>query len=137
MKLKLVFAAAVIAMVTTPAYAELGHSEGQDKLLKEGITAGGILTSAFPHEYELNLDSSSIVRIVSDHFPTSTSTSLRMKAQLVDEAGTIVAESSRVNGNFSIEEELGEGNYRLIVTGDSGGFGDSDVHRYSLHVAID
>jgi hypothetical protein len=25
--------------ITTPAFAELGHSEGQDKLLKEEITA--------------------------------------------------------------------------------------------------
>lgn len=137
MKLKLALAAAVIAMTTTPAFAELGHTEDQNKLLKEGVTSGGILTSAFAHEYELDLDSSATVRIESEHFPTSTGTALRMKAQLVDEAGTIISESSRFNGNFSIEEELEEGEYRLLVTGDSGGFGDSDVHRYSLHVYMD
>ena len=59
-----------------------------------------------------------------------------MKAKLMDASGSIVSEANSVNGDFKIDERLDEGEYRLIVSGDTGGYGESDTHQYSLHVDI-
>ncbi len=47
MKIKFAFAAAIISLVATPAFANFGHTESLDRQLTEGITSGGILTSGF------------------------------------------------------------------------------------------
>ena len=136
MKIKFALAAAIISIVATPAFASFGHTESQGRQLTEGVTSGGILTSGFLHEYALSLSESSEVRIASDHFPGSSGLTLRMKAKLVNEIGEIVTETDSFNGDFAIDENLDEGEYRLMVSGDSGGLGGSDMHQYSLHVDI-
>ncbi|WP_152484047.1 hypothetical protein [Halomonas sp. THAF5a] len=136
MKIKFALAAAIISLVATPAFANFGHTESQDRQLTEGITSGGILTSGFPHEYALSLNESSEVTIASDHFPGSSSLTLRMKAKLMNDSGKTIAEVDSFNGDFTIDEKLEKGEYRLMVSGDSGGLGDSDMHQYSLHVDI-
>ncbi|QJQ99503.1 hypothetical protein [Halomonas sp. PGE1] len=136
MKIKFALAAAIISLVATPAFANFGHTESQDRQLTEGVTPGGILTSGFPHEYALSLNESSKVKIASDHFPGSSSLTLRMKAKLMNESGKTIAEVDSFNGDFTIDEKLDQGEYRLMVSGDSGGLGDSDMHQYSLHVDI-
>ncbi len=136
MKIKTSLAAAIISVVAIPALASFGYSESQAKQLTEGVTPGGILTSGFAHEYVLSLNESSEVEIASDHFPGSSNFTLRMKAKLMDASGSTVSEASSVNGDFKIDEKLDEGEYRLIVSGDTGGYGESDAHQYSLHVDI-
>ncbi|MBF7051918.1 hypothetical protein IOC61_01120 [Halomonas sp. KAO] len=136
MKIKFALAAAIISIVATPALASFGHTESQGRQLTEGINPGGILTSGFPHEYVLSLSESSEVKIASDHFPGSSSITLRMRAKLMSDSGKVIAEADSQNGDFTIDEMLDQGEYRLIVSGDSGGLGDSDMHQYSLHVDI-
>ncbi|WP_141440706.1 hypothetical protein [Vreelandella titanicae] len=136
MKIKTSLAAAIISVVAIPAFASFGYPESQAKQLTEGVTPGGILTSGFAHEYVLSLNESSEVEIASDHFPGSSNFTLRMKAKLMDASGSIVSEANSVNGDFKIDERLDEGEYRLIVSGDTGGYGESDTHQYSLHVDI-
>jgi hypothetical protein len=94
------------------------------------------LTRGFDHEYVLSLNESSEVKIASEHFPGSSNFALHMKAKLMDASGNIVSEANSVNGDFKIDERLDAGEYRLIVSGETGGLGDSDTHRYSLHVDI-
>ena len=136
MKIKTSLAAAIISVVAIPAFASFGYPESQAKQLTEGVTPGGILTSGFAHEYVLSLKESSEVEIASDHFPGSSNFTLRMKAKLMDASGNIVSEANSVNGDFKIDERLDAGEYRLIVSGDTGGHGESDTHQYSLHVDI-
>ena len=139
MKIKTSLAAAIISVVAIPAFASFGYSESsesQAKQLTEGVTPGGILTSGFAHEYVLSLNESSEVEIASEHFPGSSNFTLRMKAKLMDASGNIVSEANSVNGDFKIDERLDAGEYRLIVSGDTGGHGESDTHQYSLHVDI-
>ena len=135
MKIKTSLAAAIISVVAIPAFASFGYSESQAKQLTEGVTPSGILTSGFPHEYVLSLNESSEVKIASEH-PGSSNFTLHMKAKLMDASGNIVSEANSVNGDFKIDERLDAGEYRLIVSGETGGLGDSDTHRYSLHVDI-
>ncbi|MCG7592296.1 MULTISPECIES: hypothetical protein [unclassified Halomonas] len=135
MKIKTSLAAAIISVVAIPAFASFGYSESQAKQLTEGVTPSGILTSGYAHEYVLSLNESSEVKIASEHFPGSNFT-LRMKAKLMDASGNIVSEANSVNGDFKIDERLDAGEYRLIVSGDTGGYGESDTHQYSLHVDI-
>jgi hypothetical protein len=139
MKIKTSLAAAIISVVAIPAFASVGYSESsesQAKQLTEGVTPGGILTRGFAHEYVLSLNESSEVEIASEHFPGSSNFTLRMKAKLMDASGNIVSEANSVNGDFKIDERLDAGEYRLIVSGDTGGHGESDTHQYSLHVDI-
>jgi hypothetical protein len=139
MKIKTSLAAAIISVVAIPAFASVGYSESsesQAKQLTEGVTPGGILTRGFAHEYVLSLNESSEVEIASEHFPGSSNFALHMKAKLMDASGNIVSEANSVNGDFKIDERLDAGEYRLIVSGETGGLGDSDTHRYSLHVDI-
>ena len=135
MKIKTSLAAAIISVVAIPAFAHFGYSESQAKQLTEGVTPSEILTRGFAHEYVLSLNESSEVKIVSEH-PGSSSFTLHMKAKLMDASGNIVSEANSVNGDFKIDERLDAGEYRLIVSGETGGLGDSDTHRYSLHVDI-
>ena len=137
MKIKTSLAAAIISVVAIPAFAHFGYSESQAKQLTEGVTPSEILTRGFAHEYVLSLNESSEVKIASEHFPGSSSFTLHhMKAKLMDASGNIVSEANSVNGDFKIDERLDAGEYRLIVSGETGGLGDSDTHRYSLHVDI-
>ena len=137
MKIKTSLAAAIISVVAIPAFASFGYSESQAKQLTEGVTPSEILTRGFAHEYVLSLNESSEVKIASEHFPGSSSFTLHhMKAKLMDASGNIVSEANSVNGDFKIDERLDAGEYRLIVSGETGGLGDSDTHRYSLHVDI-
>ena len=139
MKIKTSLAAAIISVVAIPAFASVGYSESsesQAKQLTEGVTPGGILTRGFAHEYVLSLNESSEVKIASEHFPGSSNFALHMKAKLMDASGNIVSEANSVNGDFKIDERLDAGEYRLIVSGDTGGHGESDTHQYSLHVDI-
>lgn len=135
MKIKTSLAAAIISVVAIPAFANFGYSESQAKQLTEGVTPSGILARGFAHEYVLSLNESSEVKIASEHFPGSSNLTLRMKAKLMDASGNIVSEANSV-GDFKIDERLDAGEYRLIVSGDTGGRGESDTHRYSLHVDI-
>lgn len=137
MKIKTSLAAAIISVVAIPAFANFGHSESQAEQLTEGVTPSGILTTGgFADEYVLSLNESSEVKIASEHFPGSSNFALHMKAKLMDASGNIVSEANSVNGDFKIDERLDAGEYRLIVSGETGGLGDSDTHRYSLHVDI-
>ena len=137
MKIKTSLAAAIISVVAIPAFASLGYSESQAEQLTEGVTPSEIiLTGGFAHEYVLSLNESSEVKIASEHFPGSSNFALHMKAKLMDASGNIVSEANSVNGDFKIDERLDAGEYRLIVSGETGGLGDSDTHRYSLHVDI-
>ena len=137
MKIKTSLAAAIISVVAIPAFAHFGQSESQAKQLTEGVTPSEILTRGFDHEYVLSLNESSEVKIASEHFPGSSSFTLHhMKAKLMDASGNIVSEANAVNGVFKIDERLDAGEYRLIVSGETGGLGDSDTHRYNLHVYI-
>ena len=138
MKIKTSLAAAIISVVAIPAFANFGHSESQAEQLTEGVTPSGILTTGgFADEYVLSLNESSEVKIASEHFPGSSSFTLHhMKAKLMDASGNIVSEANAVNGVFKIDERLDAGEYRLIVSGETGGLGDSDTHRYNLHVYI-
>ena len=137
MKIKTSLAAAIISVVAIPAFASLGYSESQAEQLTEGVTPSEIiLTRGFAHEYVLSLNESSEVKIASEHFPGSSNFALHMKAKLMDASGNIVSEANSVNGDFKIDERLDAGEYRLIVSGETGGLGDSDTHRYSLHVDI-
>lgn len=136
MKIKTSLAAAIISVVAIPAFAHFGYSESQAKQLTEGVTPSEILTRGFAHEYVLSLNESSEVKIASEHFPGSSNFALHMKAKLMDASGNIVSEANSVNGDFKIDERLDAGEYRLIVSGETGGLGDSDTHRYSLHVDI-
>ena len=135
MKIKTSLAAAIISVVAIPAFAHFGYSESQAKQLTEGVTPSEILTRGFAHEYVLSLNESSEVKIASEH-PGSSNFTLHMKAKLMDASGNIVSEANSVNGDFKIDERLDAGEYRLIVSGETGGLGDSDTHRYSLHVDI-
>ena len=54
----------------------------------------------------------------------------------MNDSGKTIAEVDSFNGDFTIDEKLEKGEYRLMVSGDSGGLGDSDMHQYSLHVDI-
>ena len=136
MKIKTSLAAAIISVVAIPAFASLGYSESQAEQLTEGVTPSEIiLTGGFAHEYVLSLNESSEVKIASEH-PGSSNFTLHMKAKLMDASGNIVSEANSVNGVFKIDERLDAGEYRLIVSGETGGLGDSDTHRYSLHVDI-
>ena len=136
MKIKTSLAAAIISVVAIPAFASLGYSESQAEQLTEGVTPSEIiLTGGFAHEYVLSLNESSEVKIASEH-PGSSNFTLHMKAKLMDASGNIVSEANSVNGDFKIDERLDAGEYRLIVSGETGGLGDSDTHRYSLHVDI-
>ena len=137
MKIKTSLAAAIISVVAIPAFANFGHSESQAEQLTEGVTPSGILTTGgFADEYVLSLNESSEVKIASEHFPGSSNFALHMKAKLMDASGNIVSEANSVNGDFKIDERLDAGEYRLIVSGETGGLGDSDTHRYNLHVYI-
>ena len=137
MKIKTSLAAAIISVVAIPAFANFGQSESQAEQLTEGVTPSGILTTGgFADEYVLSLNESSEVKIASEHFPGSSNFALHMKAKLMDASGNIVSEANSVNGDFKIDERLDAGEYRLIVSGETGGLGDSDTHRYSLHVDI-
>ena len=138
MKIKTSLAAAIISVsvVAIPAFAHFGDSESQAKQLTEGVTPSEILTRGFDHEYVLSLNESSEVKIASEHFPGSSNFALHMEAKLMDASGNIVSEANSVNGDFKIDERLDAGEYRLIVSGETGGLGDSDTHRYNLHVYI-
>ncbi|MGR2739097.1 hypothetical protein ACUY1T_11680 [Billgrantia sp. Q4P2] len=137
MKIKrIAIAAAVASLFSTVAFAGLGASTVQGKFLEEGNNASGILNSGHPHTYVLELGRASTVKIQSEHFPGVNHALQHMNAQLLNASGDVLVESRSIGGDFTIVEQLQPGQYRLVVSGSSGGFGDSwDVHRYNLNVS--
>ncbi len=134
---KIALAAAVVSMFSVPAIASLDAPAAQGTWLQKGNNASGILTSANSHTYLFDIENTATVKIDSSHFPGASHPMQRMSAQLLDASGNVVVESQASSGDFSISEKLQPGQYRLVVSGSSGGYGDSwDVHRYNLNVSL-